>query len=229
MIVLALVLVACGGDGEDDDVTATVAPTEAVVATEAEPTTPAAAETPEDLPAQASPEAAGTAMASAVEIASPVAAGTPMVAPATPVTSLVDATPVGNADATPAPGSAAVPPVAGAAENGEPGAMQVLRGTVTLPGTPNERFVIGDDGCIGLGSNAGLQAGQQVIVRDQAGTIIGLAQLAATGSNVVCSWSFEVEVPESAFYEVSIPMRAEQIYSQDDVAANNGEIELTLP
>ena len=89
--------------------------------------------------------------------------------------------------------------------------------------------MISDDGCIGLDDYAGLQAGQQVIVRNEAGTVIGTANLAATSSAVVCSWTFEIEVPVSGYYVVSIPMRTEQAFTAGDVAAASGQIEITLP
>ncbi len=208
LTVLALLLVACGGDSGDDEPTATAEPTTEVVATIAEPTTPAVTEpsTPVASPAAATPVDSGS---------TPIA--TPVLAVATPDI----ATPVASPVTDPA-GMAAVP-------DSNDAATQTLTGTVLLPGTANERFVISDDGCIGLGEYAGLQAGQQVIVRNETGVVIGIANLAATGSAVVCSWTFEIEVPVSDYYEVSIPMRAEQVYAANDVAASDGQIELTLP
>jgi hypothetical protein len=197
--VLAMLLVACGGDSGDDEPTGTTESTIEVVATIAEPTTaaPTGPSTPVSSPAAATPVGPGSTPVATPHGATPLASGaaTPVVVPATD----------GNAG------------------------TQILTGTVMLPGTANERFVISDDGCIGLGEYAGLQAGQQVIVRNENGTVVGTANLAATGSAVVCSWTFELEVPVSAYYEVSIPMRAEQVYAASDVAASNGQVELTLP
>jgi hypothetical protein len=207
MIGLALVLVACGNDGEDDEPTA--APTEAAVATVAEPTTLAPSPSPAGTPDSASPAANASPAATPVELASPVS--TPVEPGATPVATPMAATPEGLGANASIPG------------------MQLLAGTVILPGTVNERFVISDDGCVGLGTYAGLQAGQQVIVRDEVGAIVAVAHLAATDSQVICSWTFEVDVPESAFYEVSIPMRAEHVYTRDEVINGGGQIELTLP
>jgi hypothetical protein len=184
-----------------------------VVATIAEPTIPAATvpSTPVASPAAATPVGNGS---------------TPVATPVQPVATRSIATPAASRaispDATPA-GVTAVPETDGDA------GTQTLTGTVLLPGTANERFVISNDGCIGLGDYAGLQAGQQVIVRNENGSVIGTANLAATGSAVVCSWTFEIEVPVSAYYEVSIPMRAEQVYAASEVTASNGQIELTLP
>jgi hypothetical protein len=207
--VLAMLLVACGGDSGDDEPTVTTESTTEVVATIAEPTTAAPTEpsTPAASPAAATPVDSGS---------------TPVATPVMPVATPDNATPVASPVTDPA-GMAAVP------DSNDAAATQVLTGTVLLPGTANERFVIGDDGCIGLGEYAGLQAGQQVIVRNENGTVIGTANLAATGSAVICSWTFELEVPVSDYYEVSIPMRAEQVYAAGDVAASNGQVELTLP
>ena len=205
MIVLALLLVACGSD---DD--------------ESEPTTPPLAPT---LPAEAA-ETAPATIASTPEsslatpgtpIASPVVIATPVASPGTVASPVVDG--------TPAAGMAALPSAGDASATGR----QALRGTVSLPGTINEGFVIADDGCVGLGRYAGVQAGQQVIVRDGMGNVIGVTALAATESSVVCGWTFTTEVPESDYYAVSIPMVGERVYAGDDVTANDGQIELTLP
>jgi len=212
MLLMAVVLTACGGDDDDDEpTTAPVEPTPTTAVTE-----DAATATPDD--SQATPAMIGT----------PAVSGTPDVA-ATPVTA---ATPIAAgspvSDATPGAGTAG-PAVVPEGTSDEPGAMQALSGTVSLPGTINEAFVIGDDGCVGLGEYAGVQAGQQVVVRDEAGAIVGVSELAATGSAVVCTWTFDVEIPESGFYEVSVPLIAEQVYTQDEIVSSNGQIELMLP
>jgi hypothetical protein len=128
------------------------------------------------------------------------------------------------------PGSGIALPTAAAEESSvERGSGLALHGTVSLTGTINEAFVIGDDGFVGLGRYAGVQAGQQVVVRDEAGAIVAITQLEATGSDVVCNWTFEVEAPESNFYAVSIPMLGEHVFTSDEVVNSNGQIELVLP
>jgi hypothetical protein len=207
IVVLALLLVACGSDDEESEPTAAPAePTQA--ANETEPATVTSESTPDiDLATPGTPGAS--------PIASPAAAGTPA-AVASPVTGGTpgaggSALAIPAGDGTPAPG------------------MQALRGTVSLPGTINEAFVIADDGCVGLGRYAGLEAGQQVIVRDGQGVIIGVTELAATGSAVVCSWTFAAEVPESDYYAISIPTVGERVYAGQDVAAGQGRVDLELP
>lgn len=205
IVAIVLLLVACGSDDEASDPTvAPVEPTDAIEATEPATST---VSTPES--GLATP---GTPVAS--PFASPAGAGTPM-AIASPVTS---GTPGGGVGAV-VPGGAGTP-VTG---------IQALRGTVSLPGSINEAFVIADDGCVGLGRYAGLEAGQQVIVRDGEGAIIGVTELAATGSAVVCSWTFAADVPESGYYAVSIPTVGERVYADEDVTASDGRIDLELP
>jgi hypothetical protein len=214
MLLLAVLLTACGSDDDDEPTAAPVEPTATVAATVA--STPDREEaTPGTL--VASPVTAGTPIASPVAGASPVA---------TPVTG---ATPM--AGATPDAGSGGIVAPVTTGGDGTPvaGGLLALSGTVSLPGTINERFVISDDGCVGLGKYAGVQAGQQVVVKDEVGAIIGVTQLEATESAVVCSWIFEVAVPESGFYAVSIPLIAEHVYTGEDVAANGGHVELELP
>jgi len=225
IIVLALLLVACGSDDEESAPTAApVVPTQAAAETE-----PAIATS--ESTSDAGPATPGSLIASpfvsATPIASPVAGGTP-IAVASPVvgaTPVVVASPVTSGTSGAGFDAMAVP---GAAGNPVPG-VQALYGTVTLPGTINEGFVIADDGCVGLGRYAGVEAGQQVIVRDGQGNIIGVTELAATESSVVCSWTFEAEVPESGYYAVSIPTVGERVYAGEDVAASDGRIELELP
>lgn len=219
MILLALLLVACGSDEESETTPVPLPPTAADEATE--PAPPTIAATPDDGPASpvASPVTGSTPIDSGV-----IPAGSPGASTfATPGASAVtDGTPGATPDALAVPGGV------GSDVDGDDG-MQVLRGTVSLPGTINEGFVISDDGCVGLGRYAGVQAGQQVIVRDGEGAIIGVTELAATESDVVCGWTFEVEAPESDYYTVSIPMAGERVYAGEDVAASDGQIELALP
>lgn len=218
MIVLALLLVACGNDEEDGD--PTVAPLEPTLA--AVPTELATATTSVSTPAPGLATPA-TPVIGATPVASPVTAATPIASPAGGIP-VVIASPA--ADATPGAGAIAVPGGAGDASDA---GMRVLRGTVSLPGTINEAFVIADDGCVGLGRYAGLQAGQQVIVRDGQGAIVAVTDLAATDSSVVCGWTFSADVPEAEYYAISIPVAGERVYAGDDVAASDGEVELVLP
>ncbi|MDQ3656843.1 MAG: hypothetical protein M3457_17430 [Chloroflexota bacterium] len=207
MIVLALLLVACGSD--DDDSEPTAAPVEVTPPTEATEPAPAtiASTAASSLATPGTPVIGATPVASPVAIASPVSEATPGAG-----TSAV-ALPGGTDDTT-----------GGTAEG-----MQVLNGTVSLPGVINEAFVIADDGCVGLGRYAGVEAGQQVVVRNGQGAIVAVTELAAMESSVVCGWTFTAEAPESNYYAVSIPMVQERVFAGEDVAASNGQIELELP
>ncbi len=104
-----------------------------------------------------------------------------------------------------------------------------LDGTVMLPGTENQNFVLGGDGCLGLGEYAGVGVGQQVVVKNAAGSIIGLTALESGGSTGQCVWTFEVEVPVSDFYTVSLPLTYERVYSDADLAVIDGRLQITLP
>ncbi len=207
MITLALLLVACGSDDEDSDPTA--APVEITGTAVTTETAPATMES--------------TPVTGLATPGTPIMVATPVASPAVRGTAVVIASPV--TDGTPGAGAIAVPNGAGTPIAG----TQALSGTVSLPGTINEGFVIADDGCVGLGRYAGLEAGQQVIVRDGQGAIIGVTELAATQSAVVCSWTFTADVPESDYYAVSIPTVGERVYAGEDVAASDGQIELELP
>lgn len=211
IVALALLLAACGSDDESDPTVAPERPTQVAEQTATGPATLSA--TPE-LPAatpEASPATAATPLASPVGIGSPIAAASPVVG--------------GTPGAGPSANAIALPVGAGTPASGR----QVLSGTVSLPGTINEGFVIADDGCVGLGRYTGVEPGQQVIVRDGQGDIIGVTELAATDSAVVCRWTFAADVPASDYYAVSIPSVAEHVYTGDEVSASGGRIELELP
>lgn len=225
MIVLAGLLVACGGDDDNDE--PTVAPTAAVTpTTQIEPTE---ADAPNAATPVASPDASPVA-SPVVDVAASPVIGVPSIEVASPIASPVDtaipgASPV--ADASPVAGA---PPVGeGVTDDEEPAEVRLLSGTVNLPGAVNERFVISGDGCVGLGRYAGVQAGQQVVIKDERGAIVAVTTLAATDSQVDCSWTFEAEVPVSDFYAVSLPLIAEHVFTGDDVSRTNGDVHLTLP
>jgi hypothetical protein len=224
MILVALLLAACGSDADNGDATE-VATTVADIATEA--TTAEATETPTvDVTSEtgivsplgeSSPAATAVpgGMATPAELTpsalgTPAAAGTPSASPvaATPVTDTTIA-PIGasdDADATPA------------------AAEVSLTGQVVLSGVANEAWVMTNEGCVGLGDNASLQPGQQLVVRDAEGAIVGVTMLAASDENDACSWDFSLAVPESPFYAVSIPMAVEHVFTRQEVEQSDGEI-----
>jgi len=205
--VFALILAACG----EEDAEPTAEPTSAAVNTVEdedsaideivdEDSTPTVSGTPD---VAATPEAITAASPAVIALASPAAA--------TPEPS-VGAVPA-DISATPASGSLIA---------------ATLSGSVVLPGMANQAYVISEDGCVGIGSFAGLEAGQQVVIRDAAGAIIGVTELGASDATDSCQWVFQLEVPESTFYSVELPMIAQHVYTQEEVASANGEIELTL-
>jgi hypothetical protein len=74
-----------------------------------------------------------------------------------------------------------------------------------------------------------VQAGQQVVIKDEAGTITGVTTLAATESETACSWTFEAEVPVASYYTVSLPLIAEIVVSDGDLDRLNGDVHISLP
>ncbi|HYH11377.1 MAG TPA: hypothetical protein VD789_03395 [Thermomicrobiales bacterium] len=222
MVLLALLIAACGADDEEDDPTAEV--TETVAATgEAEGTATEAAT--EDAAVGADP---GTPIAAST----PAAAATPatVASPAADATPVIVATPA--ADATPVGSGAAAIPAGATPDSATPaavsGASISLSGQVVLPGTLNETFVIAENGCVGLNGYSDMRAGRQLVVRDQDGTIVGVTTLRASDATDTCAWDFSIDVPESSFYAVSIPMEVEHVFTSEDIEQNGGEIEVPL-
>jgi hypothetical protein len=52
--------------------------------------------------------------------------------------------------------------------------------------------------------------------------------LQASSATDACVWDFTLEVPESAFYAVSIPMEVEYVFTSDEVEQSGGQIEIPL-
>lgn len=237
MILLAVLLTACGDDEEAEE-----EPTEPVITTEVveeEPT-----EVVEDLETEEATETADIAViegddATPELLITPEIVGTP-IATASPV---VTASPVSVVAAAASPVAGAIPDVIAtpvedsvvvvspqddAAEATPSAMLRGLSGQVVLPGAANETFIITDEGCVGLGEYSDIRAGRQVVVRDEADTIIGVTTLEASSATDTCAWNFTVEVPPSDFYAVSIPMEAEHILTSEEVEENDGEITIPL-
>ena len=162
-----------------------------------------------------------------------------------PVATDVASTEVPTADPTPegTPATPGAPPVASPVVSpiASPGALPVaspvgaavpvndaleLSGTVLLPGTENDDFLLTDDGCVGLGEYAGVAVGQQVVVRDEMGEILGVTTLMGTDDGVACSWTFALAVPDAEFYEVELPDVTEHVFTSDDIKSGPVELEL---
>lgn len=233
MVFLALVVaVACGDDDEDGE--PTVEATEEIVATEeAEETATVEATIEEEAteePVVGTDDGTPVSVATPDAVATPGAAGSPAGVASPSVVATPEATPVG--DATPTSDDAAAAsdvatPMAATPATAAIGSV-ALAGQVVLPGTVNETFVMAEDGCVGLNGYADMRAGRQLVVRDQTGTIVGVTTLQAVDSTDTCAWDFSLEVPESTFYAVSIPMVVEHILTSDDVEQNEGEITIPL-
>lgn len=200
IIVLALVMVACGEEEEDTE-------NPELEATPPVSSSPIDVDATVDAAGIATPSSLGTPPVEATPgvIASPIVAASPA------------ASPVG---ATPEAGNAAVvAPV---------GEVVSLSGTVIVEGTENEAFILTDSGCVGLGEHSDLRDGRQVVVRDKTGAIIGVTALQSSQDGDSCTWEFGLDVPESAFYSVSIPMVTEYVFTHDDVEQDGGEIAISL-
>lgn len=243
MILLAVMLTACGDDEEAED-----EPTEGEVSTEVveEQETEGEVDTEvvEELETEDATEAADIAVVEDDDgtpelLITPESVGTPIVS-ASPV---VTASPVSVVAAAASPVAAAIPDVIAtpvedsvvvvspqddAAEATPSEMLRGLSGQVVLPGAVNETFIITDEGCVGLGEYSDIRAGRQVVVRDEADTIIGVTTLEASSATDTCAWNFTVEVPPSDFYAVSIPMEAEHILTSAEVEENDGEITISL-
>lgn len=263
LLLLGMVLVACGAEDDEPEVEPTQEPTLIV---ETEPTvdadvgipgtpdidpeevstpdtiavTPAAAATIVGGPSTPVVPASPAATPAPVVINEPATpevigspAATPMMVPdteqATPVaTPQIDASPMASPEIEPDAGLAIMPP-AGEPVPTEESRIFEMKGFVVLEGQENEAYVVTEEGCVGLGEYADLQAGRQVVVRNEDGTIISVAQLDTSDERDGCAWEFVVQVPESNFYSVSVPMMFEQVFPKGQVNENGGEVTVELP
>lgn len=268
IVMMALLLVACGGGDEEDTdtggdggdtgdsetVVATTEPTETEETQVAEDATSAVGSaSPESSPAagEATPE--GTTGGAASPEAGVMSGSTPVASPvsstATGATS--EASPSGMATPAMVSGTNAATPMAGASPvTSTPAAVAVvepesdgspvaspeatavasvtLDGRVELAGAENTAWTMSGEGCVGLGSNSSLGTGDQVVIRDEAGVIIGVTELQASDETDACVWTFKVDVQESDYYAVSIPMQTELVFSHDQIKQSGGEITIIM-
>lgn len=85
--------------------------------------------------------------------------------------------------------------------------------------------------CQGTGGYVDIQAGLDIVVRNGSGTIIGtdfLTYERGRSSDAGCSFSFEVDVPDTDFYSVEVGSRGELTYSRAEMVANAWTVSLTL-
>lgn len=179
------------------------------VATPAPTTTATPAATPEATPA----------VGGAIDVDRPDM-GTPVATPSgTP-----EATPV----ASPVDESGMIVPSDVQEESRAPISAE-LSGTIELAGAQNETYVMTDEGCVGLGQYSDLRDGRQVVVRNEAGVILSVTEMDAVRDGETCAWNFVVQVPESDFYSVSVPMVFERVFPKAQVAENEGDVVIQLP
>lgn len=209
-VLVPLILAGCGSDDSDNDPTATVASTATKVPTKV-PTEGAAVSA---SPTTATSVVATSSPAATVISTTATPGATPVASPASANSTPLAATPMTSDQATPI---------------ATDGSVVDIHGRVTLDGVENADYIVTEDGCIGIGKYASLGVGQQIVIRDAAGLIVGVATLEASDAATGCQWTFEVTVPVSDFYDVRIPMTAEYIFSGEDVRDHNGEIELIIP
>jgi hypothetical protein len=229
MLLLSIVLVSCGA-GDDEEAEPTAEPTTVV---ESEPTTSANVGIP-GTPAIEVDEDEATPVEVTVVATPAPANATPAVSnDASPMASpVVAASPVTSSFASPVASPVASPQMIAslvASPTETPVVMIEMMGLVTLDGVENTAYILTDEGCVGLGQYSGLHDGRQVVVRNEAGTIISVASLEAAEGVEGCAWDFVVQVPESDFYSVSIPMVFEQVFPQAQVRGDNGKVVIALP
>ena len=96
--------------------------------------------------------------------------------------------------------------------------------------TTTTRFFDLTTGCTGTGGYDDVEAGLQVTVSDQTGTVIGNGAL-GSGQTIAegCQFRFRVNnVPLATFYRVAVGRRGELSYSLDQMKQANWSVELTL-
>lgn len=200
LFVLSAVLVACGSDDTADPTAEPTATRSPVISTEVPGT----------------PDEATVA---------------PTEPPATPITRSGPPLPGSEADATPISATASASPVsAGTVSDPSPVTDVQLVPTeaiIRLEGNEQVDYVITDEGCTGIGNWRVLQSGTQVVVRDASGTVVDIGELEASSSGDGCSWVANVDVPESGFFSISIPMVADHWFDAAEV--DTGTLDVTIP
>lgn len=204
LLVLSVVLAACGSDNSDDPTPVPAATRSPVLPTDVPGTTGAGE-------VQATPTARAT---TTTLVATPAVAVQP-----TATTAVVHATPAVVATATATAGASPVVASPVAPVSTPVHVMLVLNGTEQVD------YVLTQEGCVGLGQWRSLRPGAQVVVRDAGGTVADIATLEPGDGG--CSWVADIDAPDSAYVSISIPMVTEVWYTRADIQA--GEIELLLP
>jgi hypothetical protein len=106
----------------------------------------------------------------------------------------------------------------------------VITGTFALSGTQDEDYTTTDGGCAGMNGYDDVQAGLQVTVSDQSGTVIGNGALdSGEAQEGGCVFRFEVNnIPVASFYKVAVGRRGEISYSLDQMKQASWSVDLSL-
>lgn len=95
-------------------------------------------------------------------------------------------------------------------------------------------FALPIGGCMGMGGYEDLQAGKQITVRDETGTMIGVGglepiYLPSEGiDNQRCVFTFTIDVPEARFYTLEMERRGVLTYSKAELDTAEWHIDLSL-
>jgi hypothetical protein len=104
-----------------------------------------------------------------------------------------------------------------------------INGTMELITTPDSIEDNDDGTCNGSGGYDDMSSGSAVIVKDQAGNIVGTTSLSTgSGGGFICKWTFQLDVPDTAFYQVSVGHRNPISYSREDLKNKKWTIDLSL-
>ena len=86
--------------------------------------------------------------------------------------------------------------------------------------------------CSGTGGYADISDGTEVVVKNEAGTILGKGGLRWDGDDAVvneCVWTFEIPgVADAPFYELEIGRRDAPTYSRAEMEASGWTVDLTI-
>lgn len=109
--------------------------------------------------------------------------------------------------------------------------MYRIAGTFELLGTSGEEFFnLAILGCSGIGGYSDITAGAQITVRNEFGDILAVSRLEPDplAGTDECRFQFTAEVPEAAFYSLTMGRRGEITYAFEDMVENDWTVELTL-
>jgi hypothetical protein len=107
----------------------------------------------------------------------------------------------------------------------------IIGGTFTLTGTEGEDFLQAESaGCFGYGGYDDIEAGLQVVISNEANTVIGNGALGPGEiTDDGCLFRFQVrDVPVAKFYNIEVGRRGKLNYSYDQMKAASWGVSLTL-